>query len=50
MSLIQKEKKFVNKNIIICISCGNEKISHSQFTIHCKNCGSLNFYEVAAYG
>ena len=46
----QKEKKFVHKDILICISCGSEKISHFDFTIYCKNCGDLNFYEVAYYG
>ncbi len=46
----QKEKKFVHKDIVICISCGSENISHIDFTIYCKNCGSLNFFEVAPYG
>jgi len=46
----QKEKKFVHKEIVICISCGSEKILHIDFTIYCKNCGSLNFYEAGPYG
>lgn len=44
---IQKEKKFVNKDVFICIHCGSDQISHSDYTLHCSECDSLNFYEVA---
>ncbi len=45
-----KPKKFTGNLMRICITCGSEKISHIDFTIYCKNCGALNFYEVAHYG
>jgi len=47
---ISKEKKFVNKDIFICINCGSDNISHSDYTLHCNECDSLNFYEVAVIG
>ncbi len=42
----QKTKKFVGKLITICITCGSEKISSNKYTILCKACSTLNFYEV----
>ena len=42
-----KEKKFVTKQIQICINCGSANISRNQYTLHCNDCGTLNFYEVA---
>ncbi len=39
----EKEKKFINKNIFICITCGSDKISHSEYTVSCQECGALNF-------
>ena len=47
---ISKEKKFVNKDIFICINCGSDKISHNDYTLYCNECESLNFYEVAIIG
>jgi len=47
---ISKEKKFVNKDIFICISCGSDNISYNDYTLHCNECDSLNFYEVAVIG
>jgi len=47
---LEREKKFINKNIFICITCGSEKISHSDYTVSCQECGALNFYEVATIG
>ncbi len=41
-----KEKKFVTKQIQICINCGSANISRNQHTLYCKDCGALNFYEV----
>ena len=41
----QKPKKFVGKLIGICLTCGSEKTSSNQYTILCKACGTLNFYE-----
>jgi len=41
-----KEKKFVTKQIQICINCGSANISSNQYTLYCKDCGTLNFYEV----
>ncbi len=41
-----KEKKFVTKQIQICINCGSANISRNQYTLYCKDCGALNFYEV----
>ncbi len=40
-----KPKKFVVKEIRICLICGSNKISSNKFTIYCKDCGALNFYE-----
>lgn len=40
-----KPKKLVGKQIKICIRCGNDKISTSDFTIVCNVCDALNFYE-----
>jgi len=40
-----KGKKFASKEIVICLSCGSDKINRSQFTQHCQSCGFLNFYE-----
>ena len=45
-----KEKKFVTKRIRICISCGSEKTTNSDFTVYCSDCGALNFYEVESDG
>ena len=45
--MIRKEKKLVNKDIFICINCGSDNISHNDYTLHCDNCYSLHFYEVA---
>ncbi len=43
-----KPKKFVGKLIGICLTCGSEKTSSNQYTILCKACGALNFYEGVA--
>ncbi len=40
-----KEKKFVKKQIQICINCGSKNASFNQFTLYCNDCGALNFYE-----
>jgi len=48
--VIRMEKKLVNRDIFICISCGSENISHNDYTLHCNECDSLNFYEVAVIG
>ncbi len=40
-----KEKQFVAKLVSICLNCGSTKITHNQYTIFCKDCGALNFYE-----
>jgi len=40
-----KEKKFLKKDIKICISCGGDELSLSKYTLHCRQCGHLNFYE-----
>ena len=45
-----KPKKFVGHLIRVCLNCGSEKISSNKFTILCKACGALNFYEVAGIG
>ena len=41
-----KEKKFVRKQIQICINCGSSNTDSSDFTLYCNDCGALNFYEV----
>jgi len=41
-------KKFVGHLIRVCLNCGSEKISSNKFTILCKACGALNFYEGVA--
>jgi len=41
-----KEKKFVQQPIRICITCGSDQTTSNQYTLYCKNCGALNFYEV----
>jgi len=48
--MVKKEKKLVNKDIFICISCGSENISHNDYTLHCNECEALHFYEVAVIG
>ncbi len=48
--MVKKEKKLVNKDIFICISCGGDNISHNDYTLHCNDCDSLNYYEVAVIG
>ena len=48
--VIRMEKKLVNKDIFICINCGSDNISHSDYTLHCDDCDSLHFYEVAVIG
>ena len=40
-----RDKKFVTKLVRICINCGSGKITFNQYTIYCKDCGRLNFYE-----
>ena len=47
---IAKERKFVNQKIMICVFCGSDEISHNNYTIHCKSCDRINFYEVAVIG
>ncbi len=46
----RKKKKLVNKDIFICINCGSDNISHNDYTLHCNECDSLHFYEVAIIG
>ena len=48
--MVIKEKKLVNKDIFICINCGSDNVSHSDYTLHCNDCVSLHFYEVAVIG
>jgi len=48
--MVRKEKKLVNNDIIICINCGSDNISHNDYTLHCNDCGSLHFYEVTVIG
>ncbi len=40
-----KIKEFVGKLIRICLVCGSEQISSNKYTILCKACDTLNFYE-----
>ncbi len=48
--MVRKDKKLVNKDIFICISCGSDNISHNDYTLHCDDCDSLHFYEVVVIG
>ena len=40
-----KTKKLISKFVKICVNCGSDKISFSKFTLYCKRCGSLHFFE-----
>ena len=43
-----REKKNLIRGILICISCGSDKVIRDSHTLRCKICNYANSYEVAA--
>ena len=41
------EKENLIKGILICISCGSDKVIRDNHRLHCQICNYANSYEVA---
>ncbi|MGI9567419.1 MAG: hypothetical protein ACR2LL_10470 [Nitrosopumilus sp.] len=46
--VLKKLKEKLIRGILICISCGSDKVIRDNHTLHCKICNYAYSYEVAA--